>query len=156
MNEPKPSSLKNAHSAQLPHINKTLKARAAVKSSLTPTSPDMDGHEQKYDNIDIPSPTPMSNENKITHEPESPSIDLDGPYISKDDLDLHARIAASSQSMNHPRASAVNPISIPLHASQRHITLDTNFDSNLYSKNRKNRSGSQPNTDAISANIPQS
>ena len=143
MNEPKPSSLKNTHSAQLPQINKTLKSRAAAKSSLTPTSRDRDGVEQKYDNINIPMP----DDNKMTFEPESPSIDLDGPYTSKDDLDLHARIAASSQSMNHPRASAVNPISIPLHASQRHITLDTNFDNNVYSKNRAIRAESQPNPD---------
>ena len=84
-------------------------------------------------------------ENTITHEPESPSItSVGGQYTSKDDLDLHTRIAASSTSMNHPRASAVNPISIPLHASQRQITLDTDFDDKFYGKGR-NRSGSQPN-----------
>ena len=74
--------------------------------------------------------------------------EYDKQYTSKDDLDLHTRIAASVAAMNHPRASAVNPISIPLHASQRQITLDTDFDNNPYGNkgtDNRNKSGSQQN-----------
>lgn len=145
MNEDKPpQSLQNTQSAQLPQANKSLKTRKPAPGSLTPTSPDLNDTEQKYDNINIPSPS-----DGITHDPESPSMaGLDEQYTSKDDLDLHTRIAASVAAMNHPRASAVNPISIPLHASQRQITLDTDFDNNLYgnkSADNRNKSGSQQN-----------
>ena len=86
-------------------------------------------------------------EDELIDDPESP---LHANLISKDDLDLHTRITALSHiAGHHPRASAVDPISIPLHGSQRHITLDTDFDNNVY-KTRTSRSYSQGDSAAAS------
>eukprot|EP01084_Bolivina_argentea_P217119 368712_1 len=124
--------LNAAMSEQLPEETSKSKSSHRKKQPLTPQI-----RQIRYD--------------KFVHDPESPSY-LQTPLShsnatpqSKDDLylDLH------SNPRRQPRASAVNPISIPLHVSQRDITLATDFKVPNY-KHRTRRSFSQAQIQASS------
>ena len=123
------------------------KMRLAVSEQLKPTN---GGNTAQYSQTPGVTSNKMKirtyeNNDKFVHAPESPSVShLHYAYshTSKDDLDLHTR--STHNISNQPRASAVNPISIPLHVSQRQITLDTDFDVPKYGKHtRGSRSFSQ-------------
>eukprot|EP01083_Nonionella_stella_P239251 837556_1 len=130
MNEATPT-ISISHSEQLPKRSNN----SIQKTSQTPIVSNNNA-------IDIESTKIIEEEDddEFVHSPESPSIGhLHSTYTSKDDLDLHTKMNNVS---NQPRASAVNPISIPLHQSQRQITLDTDFEIPIY-KSRTTRSYSQ-------------
>ena len=141
---PKPQTPQLTPSGLLSKFKKTKSkyTRLPTSKKMTEPAPKM-VHAQsaqlpqiKHHSNSIALPATTDLDDQIMRDSESPAINLHSIYSSKskDDLDLPSTLNLSHQ----PRASAVNPISIPLHASQKPITLDTRFLSKQLSNKNKN------------------